>query len=189
MSSIFINLLFLTLWEQILGRSTYQCHNVDQCALQSISDTTTRCDSNVECFGYFSCWQATKIESTVTASIYCYGAYSCYQSTLIQHTGSSYQTIFCYGLFACAQVESIYNANGSLHCLAELSCAESTVVIDAHDAYCLGTRSCYRADLTVAGAMHLVGHLAAQDAILRAGDTSVDFHFEGDYAGNGAEVI
>ena len=191
MNFVFINILFLTLSRQAIGQSTYECHDVDECALQSMSDTATS-GSNIECYGYFSCTQAAKIESTAAAYIECFGSYSCYQSTLIQHkvTGTSYsRSIFCFGLLACAQVELIYNELGLLLCDGELSCAESTAVLDRSSMRCDGTRACYQANLTVADNMWLDGHLAAQDAILRTNDTSVNFYFRGDDAGNGAEII
>ena len=113
--------MFLSLCGETIGTSTYECHDVDECALQSICDTT-RNGSIIQCYGYFSCRQAIKIESTAAATIYCSGSYSCDQTTLIQHIGTSYnKSISCFGLFSCAHVELVYNEYGNLACHDKLS--------------------------------------------------------------------
>ena len=109
---------------EVSGESVYQCHDAYSCALTTMSDTTTS-ESNIECYGYQSCTQATKIESTLNAAIYCYGGYSCSNATLIQHINEIYfNHIYCLGTYSCAFVESIYNEYGHMYCECGLSCAE-----------------------------------------------------------------
>ena len=71
---------------------TYQCYNGYSCALQTIEDDTS---SRIECYGYNSCAQATKIDSTNSPNIQCFGSYSCYDVNLIQHTGTTWAHIQC----------------------------------------------------------------------------------------------
>ena len=139
---------FALCYDGVYGQSAYQCHNAYECALDTISDSTTS-GSNIECYGYYSCAKATTIVSTDNAHILCYGGYSCVEAGSIQHTGTTYfKRIYCYGSFSCAYVDDIYNADGPIYCSGELSCAESTITIDQSNIYCYGCRSCYGSDLT-----------------------------------------
>ena len=89
-------LLFYTIYQAsyftlIIGQT---CHNAYECALTEISTSS----DDIECYGFHSCTQASKIESTLSAYIYCYGSYSCYQASYIAHESSSssyYRHIYC----------------------------------------------------------------------------------------------
>ena len=185
---LFLVVLFAW-WYGVYGQSTYECHDAYECAFDTISDSTTS-GSNIECYGYHSCTQATTIVSTAGAYIYCYGGYSCAEAGSIEHTGTTYSShIYCRGSFSCAYVDDIYNEYGHIDCSGELACAESTIVTDTDAIYCYGGRSCYGSDLTSSNDFYLHGSLAAQNAIIRSGDSIVILYVHGYDATNGAKLI
>ena len=166
--------------------SAYECHDSYSCALTAISTTS----SNIECYGYHSCAQATKIESTANAHIYCYGGYSCAQATLIQYTGTiNTRHIYCYGSFSCAYVDEIYNERSHVHCSGELSCTESAITVKSFYIFCYGARACYKSNLTSSIRLYFYGLLSGQGATIEAGDSDVNFYFYGYDAAYGAKLI
>ena len=185
---LFCIISFGWLFDGVYG-STYECHDAYSCALTSISDTTTA-DSNVECYGYHSCAQATKIESTANAYIYCYGGYSCVGATLIQYIGTTdFKNIYCYGSFSCAYVDEIYNEKGYVYCRGELSCAESGITTNTNYYIdCYAARACYKSNLTSSIAF-FNGLLGGQGATIQAGHTSVYLYSRGYDAAHGAQLI
>lgn len=181
------------LHDRVNGQSMHHCHNAYQCALTTVEDTSSP-SRKIECYGYHSCSQAIKIESTANASIECYGGYACAGATLIQHIGTSYSKhIRCYGSFSCAFVDTIYNQYGRVYCSGELSCTKSTIIVENDKIYCSGSRGCYQSDLRSASHFFMVGHLGAQDAIIRCGNynnnSNVVLDMDGYDAGNGAKLI
>ena len=186
---LFLVVSFVWWYDGVYGQSTYECHDAYECALGTISDSTTS-GSNIECYGYHSCAQATTILSTAGAHILCYGGYSCAEAGSIEHTGTSYNRhIYCYGSFSCAYVDDVYNEYGIIYCYGELSCADSTITIDQSNIYCYGGRSCYGSDLTTSSTFYFSGSLAAQNAILRSGESSVNVYASGYDSTNGAELV
>ena len=184
---LFLVVSFAWWYDRVYGQSTYECHNASECALAAISDSTTT-GSNIECYGYHSCTQATTILSTANAHIFCYGGYSCVEAESIEHTGTSYtRDICCYGSFSCAYVDDVYNEDGTIYCHGELACAESTLTTEHSSIYCYGARSCYGSDLTSSRYFYLYGSLAAQNAILRSVGTYVYMH--GYESTSGAELV
>ena len=127
-----------------------------------MSDTSESGLSNIECYGYHSCTQAIKIESTSSAYIRCYGAYSCADAVLIQHkiiSSSFDRGIECYGLYSCAFVDSIYNDKGLVYCFGELSCAESFAYTLMSFITCHGTRACHKSHIKSERGFNIHGHL------------------------------
>lgn len=102
--------------------TSYNCYDSYSCSLQSLA---TGNNSDINCFGYFSCAQTTIISTDATftgtsnasVSIGCHGSFSCYKSNIIQINNDQYQdglmetnltalllttpSIRCHGLFVC----------------------------------------------------------------------------------------
>ena len=187
-SLVFLIALFVWWYDGVYGQSSYRCHDAYECQLDTISDSSSS-GSNIECYGYYSCTQATRITSSGNAYIYCYGGYSCAEAGSIEHTGSSERHILCYGSFSCAYVNDIYNEDGLVECFGELSCAESIIVTDRNDIYCSAARSCYGSNVTSSADFYFHASLAAQNAIIISDASSVNLYVWGYDSTYGAQLI
>ena len=76
--------------------TAYDCYDSYSCALQSLVAYN---NTDINCFGYFSCAQATIISTDATftdannisVSIGCHGSFSCYKSDKIEINNNQYQ--------------------------------------------------------------------------------------------------
>ena len=94
-------LLFLAIFATALNvnsinsQTTSSCHDAYSCMFMSISNISS---TNIECYGYFSCSETTKLEIVDNQFIYCYGSFSCYKSNLITSNNHIY-CMFCFTNF------------------------------------------------------------------------------------------
>lgn len=164
------------------------CRNAFSCFSGNIIAPDSQ---HVECDGYRSCQQATKIQTSSTNGIYCYGSYSCEKSTLISRTGTaSSGDVRCYGLNACANVEYIETDGGFVNCAAEYSCTNTRINSQGR-INCRGYHSCSNSNITLSTdtSIYLDGALSAMNSVLYSGDNDVSFVFEGFDSGYNTTIV
>ena len=164
------------------------CNNAFNCTNMTITEFV----NNVNCYGYFSCFEShilLSLNSTTEADIVCGGAYSCYHSN-INLTADESPRIYCNGLFSCASASSIYIDHGTIECYGEQSCSNSTITTDTSESQiiCSGYRACYNGIMTHVTTASLLGYSAAQNATFYSGQTDTDLIFKGPSSGDGATV-
>ena len=79
-----ITVLLLINVSFVVTSADNECHDAYSCYDLSVYDNDNA-STSIQCWGYFSCANATEIQSTSNSDIECYGSYSCYHSQLIQH--------------------------------------------------------------------------------------------------------
>ena len=162
-----------------------QCNDLYSCTLQNINISSLS-NGNLNCYGYYSCAYATKIENTMsnTAVIRCYGSHSCFGSKLIDNKG----TIQCFGRKSCSYIDLINsNGNGGLFCSGEKSCQKSTIIMNSTNGlWCEGYQSCSHANITVLSSQTNIlmrGNFAAYNATIRIIGNSNSIFFDGSDSG------
>ena len=65
------------------------CYAASECASQSVINSVSDGSSDIECYGYKSCYQATVVRSTGTAQIHCDAAFSCYDAQSIERPSTT----------------------------------------------------------------------------------------------------
>ena len=100
----FLSIFTLTLLTTTTSSTT--CHEAESCKYISLTEV----DTDIECYGYFSCAYAQKIQLNVSEGYYryieCFGSFSCYQATALI-TLPRRAHIDCKGLFSCAEVDLV----------------------------------------------------------------------------------
>ena len=103
------------------------CDRAYQCA----HNETVTGDGNVECGGYFSCYNVSLIQATTNRTIDCFASYGCFKANIVQRTNNkntSSGLISCHGLYSCAFINYLFNSNGSILYGGEGSCFGSNIV-------------------------------------------------------------
>ena len=164
-----------------LCSSQTDCLDAYDCALSSVQNTVG--DEDINCYGWNSCRQATKIEKSSSGYINCYGGYSCYKATSITTTTS--QGVRCDGLYSCANIKKkIESSTADIYCFGELSCYGSK--IDG-DIACFGDRSCSNI-IAYEASGSIDGYRAFENSIAYMVNGGV-FEMDATQAGYGLSII
>ena len=153
------------------------------------------------CVGF---WNPDQKNDT-SPSIGCYGAYSCLNATaLIATKVSDDVSITCGGLFSCAFPENITMDGGSLQCLGERSCYNSTIRLsnqyyaasstspESEFDLCDGLLSCENSIIYVSDRIEAWGYLSMKNSKIYTFDRSIStkyFVFHGPESAYGAQII
>ena len=130
--------------------------------------------------------------------IVCSGSYSCYEAISIENlVDSDSYHIKCYGLYSCANVNYTYSAGGDVMCYGELSCLDSTIIVEynendhsedtANNVLCYSDRACKNA--IIYGQVNLGGHLSGENSTIYNTYNDTTYYFLGPNSGDGATVI
>ena len=162
------------------------CKNAYSCAN---FDNVTSIDSEIRCYGAFSCTNVSLIEtSSDSLGVVCGGAYSCYKSLTIRN--SNYGTrIECLGLYSCSDVNYIYGT-GPIYCNGENACINSNIYKYNHNLFCWGFRSCKNAYIQSSHNLQFLGAYSGENGIFSSiSGSNTQFVFFGHYSATNATVI
>ena len=154
----------------------YDCYKSYECGLSSVTETN---GSDVNCYGWNSCRQASQIKQTgfgLSLDIYvnCHGGYSCFKADSIEAIGGfQWRKVACYGAYSCAFVDKIQMTDG-IQCYGQMSCFGSNIYTNDSSASfsCLAFGACSYSIIQTLNGGTCGGYLSCQNAVIILGDTN-----------------